>query len=115
MPLTVTVQAQEDQVCFRQVNGEGTVGDYIDDQKAHFLGFHNKIPERLFTVPPKEGLASAEEQDPHTQIVECLHFLTDFIIGVNYGGEVIHRAVLALEVAFISNDHRSQDRLLLSE
>ena len=115
VPFPVTVQAQEDQICFWQVNGEGTVGNHIDDQETHFLCFNHKIPECFFTVPPKEGLASAEEQDPHTQIVERLHFLTDFIIGVNHSGDVIHRAMLALQIAFVSDDYRSKDRFLLSE
>ena len=66
VPLPVTVQAQEDQVSFRQIDGEGTVGDHVDDQEAHFFGFDHQIPECLFAIPPKEGLAAAEEQDSNT-------------------------------------------------
>ena len=114
MPLPIAVQTQEDQIRFRQINGEGTVGNHIDDQKAHCLGFDDQVTERFLTVPPEKGFSSAEEQNPHAHIVQGLHFLTDFFIGVDYRSNIIDRAVLAVQVTLICNDNCAQNRFLFS-
>ena len=113
--LAVAVQAEQDKVGLRQIDGVGAVGDHVDDEKAHFLGFDHKIPQSTVAVPPQKGLSAAEEQDPHPHVIELLHFLPDLRIGVDHGGDVIDRAMLAFEVAFIGDDHSTQNRILLTE
>ena len=113
--LPVAVQTEQDQIRFRQINREGAVGHYIDDEKAHFLCFHHQIPQGALSISPEEGLTAAEEQDTDSHIVELLHLLADLHIGMHNGGDVIDRTMLALQIAFVRYNDRSQNRLLLSE
>lgn len=115
MTLPVAVQTEQNQVRFRQINREGTVGHHIDDEKAHLLCFYHQIPQGAFSVPPEEGLTAAEEQDADSHVVELLHFSADLLIGMHNGGDVIDGTMLTLQVAFVCYNDRSQDRLLLAE
>ena len=67
--LPVAIQAQKDKVGLRKIDRESTVGDHVDNQEAHLFSFDYKIPECLFTIPPEESLATAEEQNTHTHII----------------------------------------------
>jgi len=113
--LPVAIQAQKDKVGLRKIDRESTVGDHVDNQEAHLFSFDYKIPECLFTIPPEESLATAEEQNTHTQFIERLHLLANLLVRVYHSGDVIDRAVLALEVTFIGDDNRSEDWILLAE
>jgi len=63
VPLAVPVQAQQDQVCLRQVYGKCAVGDHIDDQIAHLFRLHHQIPQGFLAVFPQKSLPAAEEED----------------------------------------------------
>ena len=50
--LPVPVQAQKDQIGLREVQGKGSVGDHVDDEKAHALRLDHQVPEGDVPVPP---------------------------------------------------------------
>lgn len=50
----VTVEAEQDQIRLRQINGEGAVGHDVDQEKAHFLGLHHQVPHRARPVMPQK-------------------------------------------------------------
>ena len=115
MTLPVAVQTEQDQIRFRQINREGAVRDYIDDEKTHLLCFHHQITQGAISIPPEEGLTSAEEQDTDSHIVELLHLPANLLIGMYNGGDIVDGTVLTFQIAFVCYNDRSQNRLLLSE
>ncbi|MNP68819.1 hypothetical protein D3C76_1648310 [compost metagenome] len=61
MPLLIPVQAEQDQIRFRQVQRKGSIGDHIDNQKAHPLGFDDQIPQAFVPIPPQKGFPAAKK------------------------------------------------------
>ena len=112
MPLPVSVQAQQDQVRLRQVQGKGAVGDHVDDEKPHPLGLRHQVPQRFPAVPPQKGLAAAEEQDADAHAIEPLHFRINLLVWMDDRRDIIDRAVLTVEIALVRENDRAQDRLL---
>ena len=50
--IPVPVQAQKDQIGLREIQGKGSVGDHVDDEKAHALCLDHQVPEGDVPVPP---------------------------------------------------------------
>ena len=113
--LAVTVKTQKYQVCFRQINGKGTVGNDVNNQKSHCLGFDYEVAQGTIAILPKKRFTAAEEQDAYTHVVELLHFTTNLFIGVNDSGDVVDGAVFAMQVALVRNDDRTEDGVFFSE
>ena len=113
--LAVTVKTQKYQVCFRQINGKGTVGNNVDNQKSHCLGFYHKVAQGTIAVLPKKGLPATEEQNAYTQVVELLHFFTNLLIWVNHGSDVVDGAVFAVQVTLVRNDDSAKDGVFFAE
>ena len=111
----VTVEAEQDQIRLRQINGEGAVGHDVDQEKAHFLGLHHQVPHRARPVMPQEGLSPAEEQDAHPHMVEELHLPADLFIGMVHRCQIVDRAVPALQIAPVCDDHCAQDGLFFPQ
>ena len=83
-------------------------------------GLYRLISTRPIRTPeswlsPEEGLTAAEEQDTDSHIVELLHLLADLLIGMHNGGDIVDGTVLALQIAFVCYNNRSQNRLFLSK
>ena len=115
MALPVTVQTEQDQIRFWQINREGSVRHHIDDEEAHFLCFHHQITQGALSISPEEGLAAAEEQDADSHIIELLHLLADLHIGMHNGSDVVDGTMFAFQIAFVRYNDRSQNRLFLSK
>ena len=80
MSLFVTIEADQNQIRFRQIDWKSPVRDQIYNHKPHFLGLHHQIPDCQIAVIPQERLSTIEEQDSHAQIIQCLHIF--FNLGV---------------------------------
>ncbi len=115
MALPVSVQAQKDQICLREIDRERAVRNNIDDEKTHAFCFNDQISQRAVTISPKKCLTTAEEQDAYTHIIQLLHFLSDLFIRMDDCRYVVYGAVFAMQVASVCYDHSSEDRRLLSE
>lgn len=115
VPLPVPVQAEENQVGLRQVQGKGAVGHHVHNEKAQRPGFDNQLPQSLLSVPPEEGLAAAEKQDAHPHLIQAGHLLPDLPVGMDHVGDVVHRTVLAVQIALVRQDNRAQNGVLLPE
>ena len=59
--LRIAVQAQEDQIRFRQIKGKRAVCDDVYNQEPHAFCLDDQIPQRAFSILPKEGLSAAKE------------------------------------------------------
>lgn len=75
------------------------------------LRFDDQLSQRALAVAPEEGLAAAEEEDAHAHIIELLHLPADLFIWMDDCRDIIDRAVFAVQVAFVGQDHRPEDRL----
>lgn len=111
----VAVKAEQNQVCFRQINRVRAVRDHIDDKKAHLLCFNNKVAYSLCAVFPHERFATAKKQNAHAHIEKRLHFTLYLLIRVNDGRYVVDRTVLARKIAFICNNDRAENRVFFME
>ena len=113
--LPVAVQTQKDQIRFRKIDGKRTVRHDIHNEKAYGLRFDDQLSQRALAVAPEEGLAAAEEEDAHAYIIELLHLPADLFIWMDDCRDIIDRAVFAVQVAFVGQDHRPEDRLFFSQ
>ena len=94
----VTVEAEQDQIRLRQINGEGAVGHDVDQRKPIFLA----STTRSRTVRARHATGRslpAEEQDAHPHMVEELHLPADLFIGMVHRCQIVDRAVPALQIA----------------
>ena len=113
--LPVAVQAQKDQIRFRKIDGKRAVRYDIHNEKAHGLRLDNQLSQRALAVAPEEGLAAAEEEDTHAHVVELLHLPADLFKWMDDRRDVVDRAVLAVQVAFVGQNHRPEDRLFFPQ
>ena len=111
----IAVEAEEDQICFRKIDRVGTVCHGINDEKAHFLGFPNEIAQSKVPITPKEGFASAEKKNANAHVIKLLHFALDLTVGMDDSGDIVDRAMLAMQIAFVGDDHRAEDGGFLTE
>lgn len=84
MTLLISIQAQKNQISFREINGKRAICNYINDEKSHAFGFNNQISQTALAILPKECLTTTEEQNANTHAIELLHFLTDLSVGMNH-------------------------------
>ena len=82
------------------------------------LSWSNAVNKSIINLPSelkipfsgaKEGLTAAEEEDTHAHIVKLLHLSAYLLIGMNYSGNVVDGAMLAMQIALVCNDDRAEN------
>ena len=91
------------------MKGERPIRNHVDDEKAHALCFYHQIPERACAILPKKCFAPTEEQNANAHVIELLHFLPNLFIGMDDCCDIVDGAVLAMQIAFIGYDDRSEN------
>lgn len=112
MPLPVAVQAEKDEIRFRQIQWKGSVCHHIDNKKSNPFGLNNQIPQGLALILPQKGLPAAEKQDAHSHGIQLPHLPMNPGIRMDHRSNVVHRAVLAGQVASVGHDDCAKDRRL---
>ena len=105
----IPVQAQKNQIGFRQIERVSAVGHDVDDQKADFPCLGYQITQRPAGILPEKGFAAAEEKNPDSLTVEQKHLLTNRRIGIDHRSQIVDRAMPAMEVAAVGQDDGAQD------
>lgn len=115
MTFLVSVQTEQDQICFGQLQWKGSVGYHIHDEKTHMLCLNHEIAQGFVSVFPEKGFSAAEKQNPDSHIIELPHLCSDLRVWMENRCNVIDRTMFALQIALIGNDDRSQDGILFPE
>jgi hypothetical protein len=113
VPLPVPVQAEENQVGFRQVDRERAVRHDVHEQEPRLFRFDDQIPQGPLAVFPEERFAPAQEQNPDPHIVQPPHLLPNLRVRMNDRGNIIDGAMLAAQIAFVGNDDRPKNGRVL--
>ena len=102
--IPVPVQAQKDQIGLREIQGKGSVGDHVDDEKAHALCLDHQVPEGDVPSLHKKVSPPQKKEDDGSHGVKLFHLPADLGVRIEDRGDIVDRAVLTVQVAPVRHD-----------